>query len=82
MKPKAPNRRCGNGGLSRRLIARKLTHASMANATVCLHYKEGDVSASFKLVLSPALQAKHATGKLLAWFARAERGTRPGARTA
>ena len=49
----------------------------MANATVCLHYKEGDVSASFKLVLSPALQAKHATGKLLAWFARAERGTRP-----
>ncbi|KAH8049065.1 hypothetical protein JL722_12065 [Aureococcus anophagefferens] len=38
----------------------------MANATVCLHYKEGDVSASFKLVLSPALQAKHATGKLLA----------------
>lgn len=43
----------------------------MADHAVCLHYKEADVSASFKVRLTPAL-AKAPALKLLKWFAKAE----------
>ena len=43
--------------------------------SVCLHYKQGDVSASFRLRLTAAQEAKP-TVKLLSWFAAAERRRR------